>query len=539
MEQPTFGLRRLRTLIRFALAAAAIVASSLAGPSRFGRAEESSFFQPLSPPRAFQVMAHRGLARIAPENTKAAIALCIDDGLEWVEVDVRLTKDGRHVLFHDGRLDGKSNGTGAVSDHTLDELRGLDFGGWFARRFAGARILTLAECLALVKGKINLYLDCKQIDPDLLVREIREAGVERQVVVFDRLDHLRRVRELSGGAIAIMPKWHPRDGFGGWVEELKPAVVEIDADETTPEICRAFHERSIKVQAKVLSEWDNPKFWDKVLADGVDYLQTDQPHEIVAHVLNRQLGQRRVRFACHRGASRYAPENTFPAFEAAYRLHADFVEFDVRPSSDGRFFLLHDAQLNRTTNGKGPIRQADSGTIEALDAGGWFGRPFAGTRVPSLEAFLSAVPPDVRLYFDAKDIPPDALAAALAAHNLSARTLVYQGADYLQKLKAIDPRIGAMPPASSTEQVTRLAETLKPVAVDTPWRALSKQYIDHCHAAGIQVFSDAPGNVDAQGYLQAIRWGIDLVQTDFPLRMWRAMELDAADRASRASAQHP
>ena len=491
------------------------------------------FFQPVVPPRPFQVMVHRGLARQAPENTRAAIGLCIEDALEWVEVDVRLTKDGQHVLFHDGGLDAKTNGTGTPRDHTLAELEGLDAGSWFAKRFAGAKLLSLANCFALVKGKINLYLDCKQIDPELLVKQIKAAGVERQVVVFDRIETLRRVRELSGGTIAIMPKWHPRDGFSTWVEELKPAAVEINADETSPEVCREFHARAIQVQAKVLGEWDTSKFWNKVLSDGVDYLQTDLPEEIIAHVMNQQLSPRPVRFACHRGASRYAPENTLPAFEKAQRLHADFVEFDVRPSSDGEFFLLHDGQLNRTTNGKGPIREASSQMVAGLDAGTWFGRPFIGTRMPTLEAFLSWVPPGMSLYFDAKDIPPETIAAALDKHGLSERAVVYQGADFLQKLKGIDSRIRVMPPASSTSDVAALAARLKPFAVDTPWRSLSKQYIDHCHASGIQVFSDAPFFVDVKSYRQAIEWGIDLIQTDHPLRAWRAMELVAAERTKR------
>jgi glycerophosphoryl diester phosphodiesterase len=314
---------------------------------------------------------------------------------------------------------------------------------------------------------------------------------------------------------------------------LHPAAVEIDADETTPEICRAFHDRGIKVQAKVLGEWDNPKFWSKVLADGVDYLQTDLPDEIIAHVLDQKLKPRPVRMACHRGASRYAPENTLPAFEKAYRLKADFVEFDVRPSSDGKFFLLHDKDLNRTTSGQGPINAASNKTIESLDAGGWFGRPFRGVHVPSLDQFLSAVPEGVNLYFDAKDIPPAALAAAVEKHGLAERTVVYQGAGYLEKLKGIDSRIRALPGVGSAAEVTALAAGLKPYAVDTRWNVLSKQYIDHCHAAGIQVWADAPGNLDVAGYRQAIDWGIDLIQTDHPIRLWRAMELAAADRAKR------
>jgi glycerophosphoryl diester phosphodiesterase len=496
-------------------------------------AAEFSFFQPLSPPRAAQVMVHRGLARLAPENTRRAIDLCVEDGLEWVEVDVRLTKDGQHVLFHDDKLDGKTNATGPVSSHTLAELQQVDAGSWFAKRFSKAKLLSLAECLALTKGKINLYLDCKSIDPDLLVKEIKEAGMEQQVVVFDRRETLARVRELSGGTIAVMPKWHLRDGFGKWLDELQPAVVEIDANETTPDICRQFHERGIKVQAKVLGQWDEPKTWDKVLADGVDYLQTDLPEEIIAHVLDQKVKPRPVQFALHRGASRYAPENTLPAYDKAYKLHADFVEFDVRPSRDGKYYLLHDGQLTRTTNGQGPIREASSEQVEKLDAGAWFGRPYIGTPVPTLDAFLASVPPGVSLYFDAKDITPEALAAAVEKHNLVERTIVYQSSSYLEKLKQINGRIRAMPPAKSAADVTALAAGLKPYAVDTPWNLVTKPYIEHCHAAGIQVFADAPPFVDVQGYKRAIEWGIDLVQTDYPLRLWRAMELVAAERGAK------
>jgi glycerophosphoryl diester phosphodiesterase len=87
-----------------------------------------------------------------------------------------------------------------------------------------------------------------------------------------------------------------------------------------------------------------------------------------------------------------------------------------------------------------------------------------------------------------------------------------------------------MPPAGSSEQVTALAASVQPYAVDSRWNALSKAYIEHCHAAGILVFADAPFNINVNGYRQAIQWGIDLIQTDHPLRAWRAMELDLAAR---------
>src|SRR5262245_10317129 len=74
------------------------------------------FFELVQPPRPFQVMVHRGIKNQAPENTQPAITRVYEDGFEWAEVDVRLTKDHQHVIFHDSTLEGKSDGKGQVRE---------------------------------------------------------------------------------------------------------------------------------------------------------------------------------------------------------------------------------------------------------------------------------------------------------------------------------------------------------------------------------------------------------------------------------------
>jgi glycerophosphoryl diester phosphodiesterase len=501
---------------------------ALASPAALAIERKFEFFQPLVPPRPFQVVARLGRANSAPANSRPAILLAIEDGLEWVELSVRRTKDGQHVLADDLKLVDREQSI-AVRDQSLAELAKLDLGAAVARRFSGTRILPLVECLALIKGKINVVLDCQDVDARQLVDEIQQAKANSQVLVGGPIELLQQVRKISGGAIATLARRQtgPEISRG---EEFIPTVVDYDIDQITPEICRQWHTRGVQVRVRARGESDRPTFWDQAISAGADLILTDVPEEMIAHVLNRQLKPRPVRFALHRGASRYAPENTLAAYEKAYRLHADFVEFDVRTSQDGQFFLLHDGRLDRTTNGKGPIREATADTISRLDAGDWFNRALAGAKVPTLDEFLSAVPAGVELYFDAKDIAPEALAAALAKHGLVERTVVYQSADYLQRLGKVDARIRRMPPAGSSEQVTALAASVQPYAVDSRWNALSKAYIDHCHAAGILVFADAPFNINVNGYRQAIQWGIDLIQTDYPLRAWRAMELEFAAR---------
>jgi glycerophosphoryl diester phosphodiesterase len=485
-----------------------------------------AFFEPVRPPRTIQVMAHRGAMRRAPENSARALELSIADTVEWVEVDVRRTKDGHHILFHDDVVDRKTDGTGRVRELTLAEIRALDAGAKFARRFADARILTLGEGLAIARGRVNLYLDCKDVVPAKLAQEVIAAKMARQVVIYHSPDVLRAVRAAATEELALMTKWRPRFGIARWVDELRPSAVEIDAVDVTPEACNEFHRRGIKVQAKTLGVDDRPEVWDRMADAGVDWIQTDLAEDVLARQVLKTIRSKPVKIAHHRGASRYAPENTLPALEKAILLGADFVEFDIQTTRDGAFIVLHDRVLSRTTSGQGPVRQQELVIVQSLDAGSWFGRPFAETRVPSLDDFLKAAGRRAQLYVDAKDIAPDALAGALKRHGLIDRAVVYQREEYLERLRAIDPSIRRMPPLRDLARLDSLADRVRPFAVDAAWSILSKDMIDRCHAKGIQVFSDALGaHEKIEDYQRAIRDGIDLIQTDCPLRVLRALEL--------------
>ena len=231
--------------------------------------------------------------------------------------------------------------------------------------------------------------------------------------------------------------------------------------------------------------------------------------------------------AHHRGAGRYAPENTLASLQKALVLGADYVEFDIRTTGDGAFVLLHDGTLDRTTSGRGPVRQRTAAEVSVLDAGSWFGPSFTRAKVPTLDAFLDAAThSSVGLYVDAKDIAPEALTEVLSRHGLIDRAVVYQSVAYLEKLKAVAPNLRRMPPLSNPSQLDAIAERVRPYAVDTRWSILSKPLIDRCHSLGIKVFSDAIGaNESIEAYQKAIGNGIDLIQTDHPVRVLRAIEL--------------
>lgn len=95
--------------------------------------------------------------------------------------------------------------------------------------------------------------------------------------------------------------------------------------------------------------------------------------------------------AGHRGDGSAAPENTMPAFDLALSGPIEFVETDVQLSSDGVPVLFHDVTLDRTTDGHGSVSDHTAAELARLDAGAWYGKSYAGTRIPTLDAFLARV----------------------------------------------------------------------------------------------------------------------------------------------------
>jgi glycerophosphoryl diester phosphodiesterase len=150
------------------------------------------------------VIAHRGDSAHRPENTLASFASAVELGVEMVELDVQVTRDGHVVVIHDATVDRTTNGQGAVAEMTLAELRRLSAGypERFGDAYAGERIPTLAEVMSLMRGRGRILIEIK---PDavtgdaeggveaLTIAEARKAGMDQEVALisFSRTALLR------------------------------------------------------------------------------------------------------------------------------------------------------------------------------------------------------------------------------------------------------------------------------------------------------------------------------------------------------------
>jgi glycerophosphoryl diester phosphodiesterase len=156
-----------------------------------------------------ELVAHRGLAYHAPENTLPAYAAAFALRL-GVEIDVRRTKDGKLVVMHDPSVDRTTDGKGKIEDLTLAELKKLDAGARFDPRWTGERVPTFDEALALMKARAPanaiILLDVKATGIEAeLARQVAKSGLIGRVVFIGQAlePEVRRKLKAANGKLAV------------------------------------------------------------------------------------------------------------------------------------------------------------------------------------------------------------------------------------------------------------------------------------------------------------------------------------------------
>ena len=130
-----------------------------------------------------------------------------------------------------------------------------------------------------------------------------------------------------------------------------------------------------------------------------------------------------------------------PAFQEAIRVGADFMEVDVRTTSDGKLVLSHDATVDRCTNGKGKVSEMTFEQIEQLDAGSVKSGPeFAGTKVPTFDEVLDLARGKIGIYVDVKSVSAKDLVSHIDGHGMTDHVVIYCALNLAKELQALNPR---------------------------------------------------------------------------------------------------
>ncbi len=177
------------------------------------------------------VVSHRGDWRYAPENSVMAVQRCIDLGVDIVEIDVRLTKDGHLVAMHDITVDRTTNGTGKVSDLTLAEIKQLRLKNACGVRGSQFQVPTLEEIMLIAKGKIMINLDKTE---GKTVREAYDVLVKTGTVdhaIFKANESMKKMRDKYGSlmdSIIFMPKlWYKNENVANHMAEYERDIDPI------------------------------------------------------------------------------------------------------------------------------------------------------------------------------------------------------------------------------------------------------------------------------------------------------------------------
>jgi glycerophosphoryl diester phosphodiesterase len=140
-------------------------------------------------PNYIYVAAHRGDSARYPENTMESFRAAVEEGVDQIELDVRMTKDGEAIIIHDDTVDRTSNGSGKVIDLSLAELRELDFGSKKDPQFAGAKAPTFREFMDYIKDHPTMTVDV----------ELKEYPTEgREKLAFDFCDRVLQTIDEYG-----------------------------------------------------------------------------------------------------------------------------------------------------------------------------------------------------------------------------------------------------------------------------------------------------------------------------------------------------
>ncbi len=237
------------------------------------------------------IVAHRGVTLEAPENTIPAIERAIALGISVVEIDPRYTKDGEVILMHDETLSRTTNGSGRVSERTLEEIRRLDAGSFYSQKYAGTRVPTLREVLQLAKGRIQLYLDMKEPDPTPVINLIRKADAKSYVyfrpyyyqtlkrittadAAFRVLVDLEDWLEVPG-ILPVLHKAIPTAAFSGALRNWDSGMVT------------EARRLGVITFVNVLESEDTPENLARAVSMGFDFIQTDHQLEL-KNILDRK-----------------------------------------------------------------------------------------------------------------------------------------------------------------------------------------------------------------------------------------------------------
>ena len=234
------------------------------------------------------VIAHRGAAGIAPENTLASIRQAIDDGADMIEIDVQESRDGEIVVIHDSDFMKLSGNDLKVWDGTLKQIQEIDIGSWFDPKFSAERVPTLTQVLEEARGKAGVVIELKYYGHDQqleqrVVDSVEKAGMVDDIVIMSlQYKGIKKFRTLR-------PEWVIgllSSKSVGNLANLDLDFLAVNMSMATPGFIRRSHAAGKQVYVWTVNDAVSIS---RMISLGVDGIITDEP-EMARKVVTERSG---------------------------------------------------------------------------------------------------------------------------------------------------------------------------------------------------------------------------------------------------------
>ena len=235
------------------------------------------------------VASHRAVHHELPENSLPAIKEAIRLGVDIIEIDVKVSKDGVPMLMHDGKVDRTTNGKGDLETQNFDELRKLRLTS--NGKLTDEKIPTLEEALNVAKGKILIDLDLKT-DRINEVMEVVENTKTTDITFFFDSDYtvLSKVDSVSK-KFMIMPRVHDLAMADSALNLFNPEVIHIDTKTNTTEVTSRIKTGKARIWINALGKPDQEigqgrakEAVDELIINGANIIQTDEPERLLKYL---------------------------------------------------------------------------------------------------------------------------------------------------------------------------------------------------------------------------------------------------------------
>ncbi len=457
-------------------------------------------------------IAHRGACDHAPENTLKSFKTAASVYAEMWELDVHLSADGICVVHHDDNLSRITGQDLRISKSIWAQISAVPLP-------EGQTIPRLEEIIALAQQKgCGLYIDIQDREAGIVAwRMLQKANFRFACLGSFTVEWIADLRQQGCDyplSVLVPIGVDPLEYLNGTAVDIVH-ICWRDASPNPDELLTDELMQGLVEYQIVLWDEDRIDIVERLLKKPIMAICSNRPELLKPYTQNPDHP---IEIVCHRGANKLAPENTLAATRISIDQRFQFIELDVQTTADGELVVIHDPDLDRTTNGSGPVAGHSLEHIQSLDAGQWFRGGPTKHNVSVLSEFLKLARGHCGIYIEVKQADAEALLETVMEHGMLEHCFFWSDdIDLLHWLREQSSEIVLMAPRWKFASVAEATKAYGAQIIEFDVERDDLSEVEQCKELGVRsmIYSKRSNWDDLGSYLEVKP---DMVNLDYPNR---------------------